>query len=665
MTLLAPAFLLGILAIGLPMWLHRLSSDNPNKQRFSSLMFLEPGEPRRVLAKKLQYLLLLAMRIAVLVLLALAFAQPAWWRDPVAAAGGDDAELHLIVLDRSASMGFEGRWDRALDAARDVIGGLDGDDRGQIVLAGRTVEVLGSATADGAALRQALSAAEPGVFRIDYGQLTRALDGLIRSAELPVVLDLVTDAQASSLPTRFADLAPRRPAEIVIHDVADGRASNWALDSFGGSALTGELEASVRSFASENARRTLTLTLNGTTVDEQTLEIPAGGRAQARFAALELAAGSNRATVALDPNDDLAADDERYLALQRPEPRAVLVVANAPRGRGVLYTSSAIGTLATLALTPETAAPAALTERTLTDFSFIVVTDAGDLADGDAARLADYVEGGGGLLLALSERSSGLGAVPVTGQLLRTGAALLRPGSSAAVGELDATHPALRGVDELRSARFDRYVAVEPAADDRVLISLDDGAPLLIERTLGAGRVLLFTSSLDRQWNDLPVQPVFVPFIAGLANHLLGGEGFTSEAELGSTLAVRALGMAGGQIFDPRGEKALGLSAGSEDVLLDQIGFYEVVGGGRTELVAVNFDPRESDLAPIDPATVERWQGLGSRATDQATTTAVSAAEERSLSPLGPWLLIALLAIAFVESWIGNWHLRVRRGIAT
>ena len=50
MTLLAPAFLLGLLAIGVPLWLHRLSSENPNRQPFSSVMFLEPGEPRRVLA---------------------------------------------------------------------------------------------------------------------------------------------------------------------------------------------------------------------------------------------------------------------------------------------------------------------------------------------------------------------------------------------------------------------------------------------------------------------------------------------------------------------------------------------------------------------------------------------------------------------------------------
>ncbi len=198
-----------------------------------------------------------------------------------------------------------------------------------------------------------------------------------------------------------------------------------------------------------------------------------------------------------------------------------------------------------------------------------------------------------------------------------------------------------------------------------MLIRLDDGTPLLLERGVGAGRVLLFTSSLDREWNDLPVQPVFVPFLAGLANHLLGGAGFTSEADLGSTLAVRALGLAGGQIFDPRGEKALGLGAG-EDVLLDQIGFYEVVGGGTTELVAVNFDPREGDLTPVDAMTLERWKGLGIRANDQAQAaqSVELPPDEKIPNPLGPLLVIVLLGAAVVESWVGNWHLRIRRGMA-
>jgi hypothetical protein len=661
MSLLAPAFLLGLLAIALPWWLHRLSSDNPNKQKFSSLMFLEPGEPRRVLAKKVQYLLLLALRIGVLALLALAFTEPAIWRTPAAGGDADGARLHLIVLDGSASMGYDDRWERAQDAANDVLDELGPEDRGQLVLAGRLFEVLGPATGDVAALRQTLNTAEPGVFRLEYGQLMRSIDGLLRTAELPVVLDLVTDVQATGLPTRFGELAPRRPAEIVIHDVGSGAAENWTVDSFAASALTGELTASVRSFASEAVTRTVTLSQNGSTVDEQTVDVPAAGRAEVTFPALELARGSNRVEVELSPADDLAGDDRRYLAIKRPEPRNVLIVAQNTEGVGPLFTSAALETLTTLALTADVRTTP-LGDPPLVGYSFVVVTDVGLLDAAQAAALTDYVEDGGRVLLAAGPRSSSLTTLPVTGQALRTNPQM---GAAArvAIGEVDATHPVLRGVDELRAANFWRSINVEPAGS-QVLMSLADGTPLLLERTLGQGRVLLFTSSLDREWNDLPVQPAFVPLMAGIANHLLGGAGFTSEANLGSTLAPRALGFTGAQIFDPRGEAALGLGAGSDDVLLDQVGFYEVVGGGSSELVAVNFDARESDLTPVDAATVERWRGLGIRPGEQATPVPGAVSAEEVPSSLGPWLVMLLLILVVVESLVGNWHLRIRRGVA-
>lgn len=662
MSLLAPAFLVALLAVGLPWWLHRLSSTNPNKQKFSSLMFLEPGEPRRVLAKQVQYLLLLALRIGVLVLLALAFTEPAIWRTPQAAGDADGARQHLIVLDGSASMSYDDRWDRARAAANDVLGDMSGEDRAQIVLAGRQFEVLGPATTDVAALRQTLNTTKPGVFRLDYGQLMRSIDGLIRTAELPVVLDLVTDAQATGLPTRFGELAPRRPAEIVIHDVTSGAAQNWTVDSFGASALTGEISASVRSFAPDTVSRTVTLTQNGRTVGSQTVEVPARGRADVTFPALELASGSNRVEAALSPGDDLAADDRRYLAIKRPEPRKVLVVASDAAGRGPLYASAALGTLTTLALTPEIRT-SPLGDPPLIDYSFVVVTDVGQLDAAQAAAIKEYVEKGGRALLATGPRSSSLTTLPVTGQTLRTNPQM---GSQAniAIGEVDATHPALRGVDELRAANFTRSVNVEPNEADRVLMRLADGTPLLLDRALGSGRVLLFTSSLDKGWNDLPLQPAFVPLMAGIANYLLGGAGFTSEADLGTTLSVRALGFAGAQIFDPSGDAALGLGAGSDDVLLDQVGFYEVVGGGTSELVAVNFDARESDLAPIDATTLERWKGLGVRPGEATTPVAVSAQTDRVPSSLGPWLVMLLLMLIVVESLVGNWHLRIRRGVA-
>jgi hypothetical protein len=661
MTLLAPLFFVGLLAVGLPLWLHRLSAENPNRQRFSSLMLLEAGEPRRVLAKTLQYLLLLALRIAVLAFLVFAFVQPTLWRPPQAAASGS-ARMHLIVLDTSASMAAGDRWDRALDAADDIIDTLEREDRAELIAAGRVVEVVTAPTLDRAALRQSFATVEPGVFPLDFGQLMRALDGIVRGSELPVVVHLVTDAQSTGLPTRFGELAPRGAVELAIHNVA-GSEGNVAIETLAGSALDGSLTATVRSFDTSTRMKTVRLEQNGALVEEQTIELAPGGRAQVGFGVLTLAAGPNRVRVVLEPGDEMPFDDTRILALRRPEPRPVLLVAGDLRAQDAFFVDAAMVSLAALALKPQTIAADALAEATLGDYEFVVVADAGSLDDEESAALSDYVSSGGAVLLGLGPRSSSLADVPVTGQRLEGPGLGGDSDAYTSIGTLDASHPALRGLDALRAAKFFRYTPITPDPADVVVMSLETGAPLLLERAFGDGRVLLFTSSLDREWNDLAVQPVFVPFIAGLSNHLLGGAGFSSEAELGSTLALRAMGLQGGQIFDPAGEPALGLG-GTDDVLLDDLGFYELVGGGRNEVVAVNFDVRESNLEPVDAATLERWQALGQPTAAAPTTAAAVGADETVPTPLGYWILFLVLLALGVESWVGNWHLRIRRGMA-
>jgi hypothetical protein len=477
------------------------------------------------------------------------------------------------------------------------------------------------------------------------------------------VLHLVTDAQQTGLPTRFAELAPRESVELEVHAISASE-SNTAIESLAGSALDGELTAAVRNFGDRALEKTLRLERNGEVVEEQPLELAPGALVQTSFGALTLAAGPNRVRATLTPADDLPQDDVRIVALKRPEPRPVLLVAGDLRAQGTLFAATAMETLEALALDTVTTTVADLADRVLEEYEFIVVADAGALGAGEAARLTSYVESGGALLVALGPRSTAQSEVPITGQLFQPGAATGSSDDYVSIGTLDVSHPALRGLDTLRAAKFFRYAAIVPDAADHVLMSFENGAPLLLERNLGNGRVLVFTSSLDKEWNDLPVQPVFVPFVAGMANHLLGGAGFSNEAALGSTLALRAMGLAGGQIFDPDGNAALGLGGGTDDVLLDQIGFYELVGGGSTEVVAVNFDTRESDLRAVDAATLERWQGLGRRSETAPASTAAAGSEETAPAPLGYWLLfLALLALG-VESWVGNWHLRIRRGLA-
>ena len=76
MGLLAPWFLGGLLAIGLPVYLHLLRRHRNTPVPFASLMFFERRVQSSVQHRRLQHLLLLALRVAVLALVLLAFARP-------------------------------------------------------------------------------------------------------------------------------------------------------------------------------------------------------------------------------------------------------------------------------------------------------------------------------------------------------------------------------------------------------------------------------------------------------------------------------------------------------------------------------------------------------------------------------------------------------------
>src|SRR6185503_5186963 len=73
---------------------------------------------------------------------------------------------------------------------------------------------------------------------------------------------------------------------------------------------------------------------------------------------------------------------------------------------------------------------------------------------------------------------------------------------------------------DFSSARFYRYRSLAPIDPARPLARFDDGAVALAERRLGAGRVVVWASTLDTFWNDLAIKPVFLPFVHGLVKYL-------------------------------------------------------------------------------------------------------------------------------------------------
>src|SRR4029077_373002 len=139
MGLLAPWFLAGLAAAGLPVYLHLLRRDARTPRPFSSLMFFEPRTQSSIHHRRLRFLLLLSLRLALLVLLALAFANPFVNR---LAARAASEQLVLLVVDTSFSMRAGSRLSDAKQEALSVLAARRPSEHVQVMALDSQLHVL-------------------------------------------------------------------------------------------------------------------------------------------------------------------------------------------------------------------------------------------------------------------------------------------------------------------------------------------------------------------------------------------------------------------------------------------------------------------------------------------------------------------------------------------
>jgi len=189
-------------------------------------------------------------------------------------------------------------------------------------------------------------------------------------------------------------------------------------------------------------------------------------------------------------------------------------------------------------------------------------------------------------------------------------------GRSASLGFLDYSHPVFEVFKAPHSGDFSaahifRYRALEVGGNSRVIARYDDGAAAGVERKVGLGRVIVWTSTLDDTSTDIAVKPVFLPLVHQLIRYLGRYEAATSWFTVGQVLdlSARTRSRSARIVVAPSGERLgqSGSGEGTEGLLeLNEQGVYEIrpatgTAGGRPEAIAVNLDPAESDLAALDP----------------------------------------------------------------
>ncbi|MGI8744826.1 MAG: BatA domain-containing protein [Bryobacteraceae bacterium] len=667
MGFLAPWFLGGMLAVGLPLWIHLLRQYRSTPHPFSSLMFFETRTQSSIKHRRLRYLALLALRIALLILMALAFANPFVTRT---VAGATGRKSLVFAIDNSFSMRFGDHLARAKQSALDAVSAVRSGGKAQVAAIGSQVRYLTPSTDDPSALRAAIQSVQPGDDRSSFGEFARSLRTLAQDTKGPLEVHFFSDMQKSSMPPAFADLQLGNNTALILESVADGKQPNWVVESVTAPGRIYDpkkvrVQAVVAGIGAAAAHRAVSLVLDNKVLETKQVEVPANGRASVQFLSLDSPYGFHRAEVRIEPGDALHEDDRFPFAVERADPRRVLFLHEGGQNRGELYYRTALEAApqAGFVLDPLPANQAG--NQSLSKYAFVVLSDVGSLPSGFEDNLRRYVGGGGAVLIALGPQSVARQRVPVFDQPISGSRYSTREGDRfQTAGSLDPEHPVLRGTNRLQGVQFFQTINVEPGKE-HVIARLTDQTPLLLEKQIGDGRVVVFASTFDNIGNDFPLHSSFLPFIEQTARYLGGQHDRSSNLGVGSFIDLRAAREQAGSVdvIDPDGKHPLSLKEAStaQSFQVTREGFYEIRrGNGRQELVAVHADRRESDLTPIPSETLDLWKNSG-RTTNPETSISTGAAEHTQPRSLWRYALFLVLLVALTESFFASKYLSMEK----
>jgi hypothetical protein len=232
------------------------------------------------------------------------------------------------------------------------------------------------------------------------------------------------------------------------------------------------------------------------------------------------------------------------------------------------------------------------------------------------------------------------------------------------VGSSDSSYPAVAKAGGWPGVKFFYALDVDPG-DARVIVRLADQTPLLLEKRIGEGRVVLLTSGLDNLTNDFPLQPAFVPFIEQSARYLAGSERQGGARPVDAYLDLRSAKeqAQGVEVTDPEGKRplTLGEAASAQSFQLTEAGYYQIrLANGRQDLIGVNPDPKESNLDLIPDETLALWRGNGGQSSQEASA-AGPAASRKIPQTLWWYVMLLVLASAIAESVLASRYLGTQR----
>ncbi len=682
--------LAGLAGIAAPILIHLLLRRKSQRMRFSTVQFFVKKDEQSMRKRKLRNLLLLAVRVCLFTLIVLAFARP-FLRNLNAAAGTARRQQVILLLDSSASMQANGlggqQWNRAKQFARNILSKLQADDRAALVISSTHSSTV-SEFVPPSVLAQKIEALEPtyGAGELSEGLRQASKLLAVSSPEHETSLQIISDLQRSAAQNIATVSLPQRlgmkvydPGERFIPNVA---VTDLQLD---GQNLS---RAVVTSFSDENyAGLQYKLRIDGKEMSAGALTLPASAVTNLALTVPVLTPGWHSVEFAIQPKDAFAMDDARYATIFVPEPIHALTVE--PRKgqkafqeesffvRSALAPSAGTTNVTASRFEVEKISPEQLVlkvqngGKVKTDF--VIVPGVHELSSAAVQSLKSYVEKGGGLLLFLGESVSAnyynsqlRGLLPAELGQREANRDEDSPWRITEFNKASGPFAPFRDAasGNLMLAEFSRRFALKPLPGSSVFASFDDDAPLVVERKIGEGHVVLINSSADTAWTDWQKHKTFVPWLHA-TGYFLSGRNAARETIAPATIASGSemdvdLGLKKQPIsLERQGAAASTLTTDEDgnlrDVPFTQPGIYSFKDATGREIrrVAVNLQPSESDLALFPPAEFEQQLVHGTEPPSQTLMAGLLGDPARG-KELWRILLLAALAFLIFEPMLAN-----------
>ncbi len=623
---------------------------------FSSLMFLQATPMERIRRRRLRDILLLALRMAMIVLLATAFARPYMIRESLPFIPQREDESVVILFDQSMSMQAGNTFDEALEALDQILAQSDGRDELALVgFAGEATQLV-PLTRDRDLLQASIPALRPTSHATDlFPAFQLAEDILMEAQHASQRVVLISDLQQNGFSPSMAEYT--LPDGVIFEPIKVGQDNrvNRYFDDF---ALTMRQrgETTVTRFDARHlalaAGDGISLVLGNRAADRKPAATP--GLGSVTFQHTAPRAGLHQGYLALD-RDDLDRDNRHYFTYAVASRPSVLAVA---ADRDAFFLRSAFALAEQSRFDFERGQR--ITGAALYRHDVVFVANAERLTQAQVAALRAFADRGGGVVLSfgdtLAPSDYGLEQLG-TGHL----EGVVHTGEDAFIGQVEAQHPifaSLAGSSALIRPKFRTYVQVTPATGSLVLGSYDNGDPFVIERRVGLGTVIVYTSSFSTGWTDLVLHELYVPLVHQIASYATTLTERPRQFTVGDAVPLYGTPGAAWDVSTPGSEvyKVVMDTTGTGLFReLHEPGHYTAVLGEDTYPFSVNTDSRESALTARSEGEVYAAivGGIGEAAATPGEA-AFSGEEAEQKHKLWRFAIIAVLGLFALETLLAH-----------